>query len=93
MADLKYIKMTGGEDVIAKITKNSDGTVTLLDSIRLVMQPNMTVAFIPMFMFAKDEKNVTLPESAIRYTLDPSEDLKAEFLKKTSGLITVAPKV
>lgn len=93
MADITYIKMTGGEDVVAKFTKNTDGTVTLLESIRLVIQPGFNVAFIPMFPFVADPKNVTLPASAVQYTLPVSEDLKAEFIKKTSGLITVTPNV
>lgn len=93
MADVKYIKMTGGEDVVAKFTENSDGTVTFLEPIRLITQPDFSIAFVPMFIFAEDPKNVTLPANSVRYVLPASADLKAEYLKKTSGLITVSPNV
>lgn len=93
MADTKVARLNSGEYVIAKLSTNTDGTVTLFDALAFQVVPTGDpskpgLAFFVAFPFAEDPKVVTLPKDAIHYSMAPNSQIEAAFREKTSGLIT-----
>lgn len=93
MAETKVARLNSGEYLIAKLSENTDGTVTLFDALAFQMVPSGDptkpgLAFYIAFPFAEDPKAVTLPKNAIHYSMAPNSQLESAFVEKTSGLIT-----
>lgn len=93
MADIKVVRLSSGEYVICRLSENTDGTTTLFDALAFQMVPSGDpstpgLAFFVAFPFAEDPKNVTLPQSAIHYSMPPNSQIEGIFREKTSGLIT-----
>jgi hypothetical protein len=94
MKDVKVARLNSGEYIICKMSDNPDGTVTLFEALGFQMVPSgdstkQGLAFYVAFPFAADPKNVTLPQSAVLYSMEPNAQIESAFVEKTSGLITV----
>ena len=93
MADTKVVRLNSGEYIIAKLSENSDGTVTFFDALAFQVVPTGDptkpgLGFFVAFPFAEDPKVVTLPKDAVHYSMAPNSQIDAAFREKTSGLIT-----
>lgn len=93
MADIKIVRLNSGEHVICRVSNNDDGTVTLFDALAFHMvgghdSSSPGLAFFPAFPFAQEPQNVTLPSSAIHYSMEPNSQIESVFREKTSGLVT-----
>jgi hypothetical protein len=93
MKNVKVARLSSGEYIICKMSENQDGTVTLLESLGFQMVPSgdsskQGLAFYVAFPFAEDPANVTLPQSAVLYSMQPNAQIQSAFIEKTSGLVT-----
>ena len=79
-------KIITGEDIIADIEDNDDGTTTLNKPVRLIMTPD-GAALIPLPPYAKSESLVIKNEHLV-FTAEPDDDMYNAYNSKFgSGLV------
>lgn len=92
MSDLKLIKMTSGEEILAKVVSQDKTTWTIEDVTSIVMHPTkegtMSVGFAPFLPYS--EGPISLCVDAIAVVADPNQQLQSEHLRVFSG-IEIAP--
>ena len=93
MAETRVARLNSGEYIIAKISENTDGTVTLFEALQFQVVPTGDpnkpgLGFFAAFPFAEDPKTVTISKDAIHYSMAPNAQIEAAWRERTSGLIT-----
>ena len=93
MSDVKILRLSTGEDVIAKVTNNSDaGTVTLKQPFVIIPHqqgPGKPVQLM-MTLYSPYSKNdtVDLKDANIISIVDPKEEILASYQQNTSSILT-----
>jgi len=92
MNDIKIIKLTSGEEIIANIVVSDNDTIEIKEAVALMYQQldggRMSVGFAPYMPYAND--NITLYKSAIASTASVKGPLLAEYNRSFSNII-IAP--
>lgn len=88
----KWIRLQSGEELIARIVDGL-GAVTLKDALMIGFRPPRqpdeppSLTLEVAFPFAKDPREVTLPQGAVLWAIDVNDQLAAAYVQRTSGLI------
>ena len=87
MADLKVLKLTTNEEVIARVEEKRD--ILELTKPMVMMQVNqggqMGVAIMPWSMSGKCDK-VEISQSIVIATLDPMDEVEKNYIQATTGI-------
>ena len=91
MQDVKILRMTTGEDVIAKVGENDDG-VSLNKPFVIIPQQSAPGQPIQLMMslynaFGKSD-TITLSKDKIVFITEPKDDIKSNYEANTSKIIT-----
>lgn len=92
MSDVKILRMVTGEDVIARISKDSVGNYTLEKS--FVIIPRQTAPGQPVQLMMTpyvpyaDEDTVTVAADKVVTSVKPKEDILKSYQQNTSSIIT-----
>ena len=94
MQEVKILRMTTGEDVIAKVGENDQG-VSLKQPFVIIPQQTAPGKPIQLMMslynaFGKSE-TVTLAKDKIVFMTDPKDDILKSYEANTSRIITAKP--
>jgi len=93
MSDVKILRLSTGEDVIAKVTNNSDaGTVTLKQPFVIIPHqqgPGKPVQLM-MTLYSPYSKNdtVDLKDANIISIVEPKEEILSSYQQNTSSILT-----
>ena len=93
MSDVKILRLSTGEDVIAKVTNNSDaGTVTLKQPFVIIPHqqgPGKPVQLM-MTLYSPYSKNdtVDLKDANIISIVDPKDEILTSYQQNTSSILT-----
>ena len=93
MSDVKILRLTTGEDVIAKVTNNSDaGTITLKQPFVIIPHQQGPGKPVQLMMtlyspYSKDN-SVDIKENNIISLVDPKEEILASYQQNTSSIVT-----
>jgi hypothetical protein len=93
MSDVKILRLSTGEDVIAKVTNNSDaGTVTLKQPFVIIPHqqgPGKPVQLM-MTLYSPYSKNdtVELKDANIISIVDPKDEILTSYQQNTSSILT-----
>jgi hypothetical protein len=93
MSDVKILRLSTGEDVIAKVTNNSDaGTVTLKQPFVIIPHqqgPGKPVQLM-MTLYSPYSKNdtVDLKDANIISIVDPKDEILSSYQQNTSSILT-----
>jgi len=81
-----FVKLFDGDDVVADVEKNADGSVVLTSPAKLMLTPQ-GLGMMPMNPFVSDKK-FTLPANFVVYTATPDDEIKNAYNAKFgSGLV------
>ena len=87
MADLKVLKLTTNEEVIARVEEKRD--ILELTKPMVMMQVNqggqMGFAIMPWSMSGKCDK-VEISQSIVIATLDPRDEVEKNYIQATTGI-------
>jgi hypothetical protein len=93
MSDVKILRLSTGEDVIAKVTNNSDaGTVTLKQPFVIIPHQQGPGKPVQLMMtlyspYSKDDK-VDLKDNNIITMVDPKDEILKSYQQNTSSIVT-----
>ena len=93
MSDVKILRLSTGEDVIAKVTNNSDaGTVTLKQPFVIIPHQQGPGKPVQLMMtlyspYSKDN-TVDIKEANVISTVEPKEEILASYQQNTSSILT-----
>ena len=94
MQDVKILRLTTGEDVIAKVGENDQG-VSLNKAFVIIPQQTAPGKPIQLMMslynaFGKND-TITLEKDKIVFMTDPKDDILKSYEQNTSRIITAKP--
>ena len=93
MSDVKILRLSTGEDVIAKVTNNSDaGTITLKQPFVIIPHqqgPGKPVQLM-MTLYSPYSKNdtVDLKDANIISIVEPKDEILSSYQQNTSSILT-----
>lgn len=92
---VKLVKLSTGEEVIAKVEITSVGveqqTVYILQNpMRLQLNPK-GVAMIPLSPFMKESAKITVDKMDVIYTVDADDDVVNAYNGQFGGILTAPP--
>ncbi len=87
MSEIKILRMTSGEEIIAKATEKMEGGWTLKKPAILIPHGQGQLALAPWMPYA-DVKEMNIPQEHIVFVVEPVEDLQNEYNQAFgSGLV------
>jgi len=93
MSDVKILRLTTGEDVIAKVTNNSDGgTITLKQPFVIIPHqqgPGKPVQLMMTLYSPYSKQNqVELKDANIISIVEPKDEILSSYQQNTSSIVT-----
>ena len=99
MTDVKLLRLTTGEDVVAEVTFSDDVTTTIKKPFVLIpMAQNQSsgeetrLFFSPFIPFAENEEMIIKEENIITVN-DPKSEIKDNYLQYVGAIVPVEKKV
>ncbi len=99
--NIKLVRLLSGEEVLAGVTTNDDGSFTLNSpAIVIIQRPppgaqeqRMQIGLIGWLPYTTaDTTGVTVPANSILFQVDPEEGLKASYKEKFSAKGLIVPQ-
>ena len=92
MSDVKILRMVTGEDVIAKISKDSVGNYTLNKSFVIIPRQSapgkpIQLMMTPYVPYA-DEDTITVSANKVVTSVKPKSDILNSYQQNTSSILT-----
>jgi len=88
--EINTIKLTSGEEIVAKIMKIEDGVLVLRHPVSIAPGPQ-NMQLVPSMFTAELDKDVIMYGSAIAMIAPTRDDIKTSYIKATTG-ISVPPE-
>lgn len=86
--DIITIKLTSGEELIAKLEEDGEGSMTVSKPFALV--PNQQgLGMVPWIMSASPDSKVTLNKNTVVCFLKTDDGIGKQYLQQTTGLTMV----
>ncbi len=78
--NVKLIRMSSGEDVIAEVVNHDDNSLTLKNGIVGVPTQQGTLSFVAWSpMISKEEKDITVSTKFVVYVAEAAEEIVAQY--------------
>ena len=87
MKDIKLIRLTSGEELIAEVDEN-EKEVTITDAIIMIPAGEGKIGFMPFMPYTKADRGLTLKRENVMFMVDPVEELLNQFKQARSGIVT-----
>jgi len=89
MKDIKLIRLTSGEELIAEIdSSGKESEITIKDAIIMIPAGEGKIGFMPFMPYTKAEKGLVLKRENVMFMVDPVEELMDQFKQARSGIVT-----
>jgi hypothetical protein len=92
MADVKLVRLTTGEEILAKCEITSTG-VTVKDPMILVPLGQGKLGFAKWLPYANMDNGVSIMNANVMFILDPDTELTTQYNSASSGLVLPTPGV
>jgi len=76
--NVKVFRLNSGEEILSRFTEN-ETSFTLKDPAVLIPMQQGQIGLMPWMMYTEAAKGVTIPKTFIAFTVDPVEELKAQY--------------
>jgi hypothetical protein len=86
---VRLIRIFGGEELLAKVTDNEDGTISLKNPAVLLPMGEGKLAFAPWLPYVEDEE-ITLKNEHIVFSLSPAVELMNQYNSTIGNGLVVA---
>ena len=91
--NVKLIRMSSGEDVIAEVVRQDDDTITIQNGIVGVPSSQGTLSFVAWSpMLSKTEKEITVFNRFVVYVAEVAEEIVDQYKQMYSPLVTPEKK-
>lgn len=91
MSNVKFFRLTSGEEIIAKVLDDKHGW-TIEDPVLLVPMERGKLGFMPWLMYTETD-GMTLPTSFVHLVLSPKPEMVNNYIEATSNLVVPDKKV
>ena len=88
---IKLLRLTSGEEIIAEIMHDLNNTVIVYDAIVMIPAGEGKIGFMPWMPYTRAKDGFILRKEDIMFIIDPIESLIDQFKSARSG-ITMPPK-
>ncbi len=85
MSDVQIVRLSTGEEVVAKVTYDK-GFYTLTDGILLVPAGEGKIGMVPFVPYA-ERKPISIAENHVMFVAEPMDELKRQVIEATSGIV------
>ena len=91
--NVKLIRMSSGEDVIAEVVNHDDNSLTLKNGIVGVPTQQGTLSFVAWSpMISKEVKDITVSTKFVVYVADAAEEIVSQYEQMYSPITTPEKK-
>lgn len=91
--EVKLIRLTSGEDVIAEVIRQDDDSVTIQNGIVGVPSQQGTLTFVAWSpMISKNEKEISISRRFVVYIAEAAEEIVEQYEQMYSPLVTPEKK-
>ena len=88
MSNVKIFRLNSGEEILTRFVEN-DTSWTFKDPAILIPMERGQIGLMPWMMYSKAAKGVTIPNTFIAFTVEPLDELKAQYDSSLNkGIIT-----
>lgn len=91
MSEVKIVRLTSGEEIIANIIDNGE-TITIKDGSVLIPSPEGKLLLARWLPYAKTDDGVTLEKRHLVFVIDPQKELADHFTNVVVNGLVVPPK-
>jgi hypothetical protein len=91
MKNIKLIRLTSGEEILATIIDDTDGDVNFKEPIALYAVEEGKMGFMQWMPYTTVKDGVTISKSKIMFMADPVDDVLNQYKEATGGIV-VPPK-
>jgi hypothetical protein len=85
---IKLIRLTSGEEVLAKITDESNDSITFENPIALYAAEEGKIGFMPYIPYTKAEDGLTVKNTHVLFTVDPVDQILGQYKEATGAIVT-----
>jgi hypothetical protein len=89
--EIYTFKLVSGEEITAKIFKNTVGIFEVTQPISMVLGPQ-GLQMMPSLFSSNPEKNVYINTVNIAMAAETREDVRAKYIEATTGIVTPPAK-
>lgn len=90
MADIKLVRLTTGEELLARCENTATGFI-VRDPMILVPMGQGKLGFAKWLPYANTDKGVEIASAYVMFTLDPDAELTTQYQSASSGLVLPNP--
>ena len=92
--NVKLIRMSSGEDLIATLNKETDTNIVIQDAIVAVPTGSGSIGFVPWSpILSKDQKELTVEKTFVVYIAEPDEGVVKQYGMMFNKIITPSKKL
>jgi hypothetical protein len=89
MKDIKLLRLTSGEELIATVDESGKETeIVITDAIIMIPAGEGKIGFMPFMPYTKAEKGLVLKRENVMFMVDPVPALVDQFKQAKSGIVT-----
>ena len=85
---IKLIRLTSGEEIIAEISHELNSTIIVYDAIIIIPTGQGKIGFMPWMPYTRAKNGLILRKEDIMFIIDPIQDLIDQFKSARSGIVT-----
>ena len=86
--DIKLLRLTSGEEIIAEISHELNNTVIVYDAIIMIPAGEGKIGIMPWMPYTRAKDGLVLRKEDIMFIIDPVQDLVDQFKSARSGIVT-----
>ena len=85
---IKLLRLTSGEEIIAEISHELNNTIMVYDAILMIPAGEGKIGFMPWMPYTRAKDGLVLRKEDIMFIIDPVQDLVDQFKSARSGIVT-----
>lgn len=89
VSEIKVVKFTSGEEIIARIYYDEDGDIHLHHILKLVLIPDQGLTFMPYSFSVFQETNLVIHPKNILWIAEPRPEIKPAYQKEWGEVAAV----
>jgi hypothetical protein len=91
--NVKLIRMSSGEDLVAEVIESSDDSITIRNAIVGIPTQQGTLTFVAWSpMISKEEKDITISSKFVIYVAEAADEIVQQYKQMYSPITTLEKK-
>ena len=85
---IKLLRLTSGEEIIAEISHELNNTIMVYDAILMIPAGEGKIGFMPWMPYTRAKDGLVLRKEDVMFIIDPIDSLIDQFKQARSGIVT-----